>query len=260
MNLLITLLAAYTASAIPNEDMECASPYVVFTSPSIGQTDVALDVVPAIGMSNDSCDVPEDYVVSLRAGDAVLTSNTIPFDIAGDRLLELSLEAPLDANTEYTLAIEREEGWGELTEVTFTTGEGTVVGLQGTPSIQLMDAILDKEYNIVTATYEVTPAEDANDLSILQISEAGTISTLESHRSGPEPLAWSRSWRMDKAPDSLCLVVTQRDGTGSKSDPSAESCIPLEVRNTKGCSALSAPTLGWFLPLAVCALVRRRSQ
>ena len=259
MNLLITLLTVHTAYAEPNMDMECASPYVVFTSPSIGQTDVALDVVPALGLSNDSCDAPEGYVVSLRTGDAVLTSNTIPFDIAGDRLLELSLEAPLEANTEYTLSIEREEGWGELTEVTFTTGEGTVVGLQGTPSIQMMEATLDKEYNIVTATYEVTPADDANDLSILQISEAGTLSTLESHRSGPEALAWTRSWRMDTAPDPLCLVVTQRDGTGSTSDPSAASCIQLEVNN-KGCSALAAPTFGWFLPLAVCALVRRRRQ
>jgi len=263
MILLLTLLTPLSAFAEPNTDLECTTPYVAFTSPSVGQSGVPIDVVPAIGMSKDNCDVPENYEVVLSAGDAVLTSNMIPFDINGDRLLEFENETQLQPNTEYTLTVQRSEGWGEINEITFTTGEGNVIGLEGSPSIRLSEAFIDREFNVVTATYEINPAGDADDLSIVHIYEANSNAILDSHRVGAEASSWTRSWRMADGPDSLCLSVSQREGTGAMtSNVSEESCLNLKPSpNTNpGCSTLAIPALSWVLPLAAFAFVRRRGQ
>ena len=110
MILLLTLLAPLSAHADP-EMLECSSPYVMFTSPSNGQTNVPVDVVPAIGLSNDSCHVPASYTLTVLAGDTPIASSERPFDIEGDRVVSLPMERTLEPNTEYRLVIE-DEGEG----------------------------------------------------------------------------------------------------------------------------------------------------
>ena len=69
---LFTALFSTTYAFQPAEDMPCDSPSVVFTSPSVGQTNVPLNVQPIVGMTIDNCDAPTYYEVSLREGDAII--------------------------------------------------------------------------------------------------------------------------------------------------------------------------------------------
>ena len=73
---LFTALFSTTYAFQPAEDMPCDSPSVVFTSPSVGQTNVPLNVQPIVGMPTMGCTLsgtlvcPTDGLVNTTLGES----------------------------------------------------------------------------------------------------------------------------------------------------------------------------------------------
>ena len=128
MFLLLVSVLLQSALAEPN-DMECPSPYVLFSTPSTTQMNVPVDVQPAVYMSNDDCAAPSYYELVLSTDDVIVKSSQVPWERDGERLLELDLEDALQPGTSYTLSIIAGDGWVLLP--TLRTGCPARRGLMG---------------------------------------------------------------------------------------------------------------------------------
>jgi len=252
------------ALAKPNGDMECSAPYVLFASPSMGQTEVPVDVQPAVFMSNDHCSAPSYYELVLSTGDVVVKSVQVDWDPSGERLFELPLDNELDPGTDYELSVIAGDGWGEMTALHFSTVGATVVGLQGEPEVNVLTAELDESSAIVRASYDILPADDTDELSILMVyNEANPSQLVQAYRVGEstENNLEYASIVEPPFPTEVCLSVVQRDGTGQRTERSAPSCgsterVPLDMHRC--CSVVSAAGFTWFMPLLALAAIRRR--
>jgi len=265
MLLMLLSFFSQTAQAFPADmAVECPPPHVEFASPSVGQTGVPIDVVPIVGLSNDECYAYTEFDLALRTGDLEILTERV--SVGDGDLLSFSAAPQLEPNSEYTLSASS-VGYGETTEISFTTSDQTVAGFEGVPSGQISDVALKLEGNepgaFLQASHQLNPITDPDDLSLLFVYDEQNPSQIqEVLRVGVVDMddLMAFVWRAAPFPEEVCLSVSQRDGTGTLSERSAPFCGEVEVTKTGGCSVTSALGLSASTTLLALAAIRRRRK
>ena len=267
----IVLFSTAFAFSGADLDVTCPPAHVENTVPSNQQTDVPLDVVPLVTLSTSSC-ASASYELTLSHGEVVDHIETVSYDWQA-QVHQYSFTPPefLLPDTTYTLTVVPSDGWGESTVVSFETGDGLVTGITGSPSVTVNNATYTEyESHIwVTANYHLSPAEDIDDLSTLQVYYAEEpdviLASYPANTTDLASLFVEHSVPLN-ASQEFCLAVSQRDGAGNVSTLSTPSCVTAQFdegkpadANSRGCSVLTPMAPIAMLPvLGLLALRRRR--
>lgn len=271
---LLTLLSLGAEAKPADMDVACDEARVLFTSPGNLQAGVPRDVQPAVALS-DGCSMSSQYDLTLRDSSGVEVASEsfeTRYDHPGE-LFEMTLE-DLSANSEYSLEVLGADGWGELSVISFTTGESAVAGLEGAPQVEIITAIVEDHGvesggGMAHVAFEVNVAADSDGLSIVEVFDAANPEYPVARFHGDELAAdpeQSAYWYLEGSfPEEICVSVEQRDGLGQRVASAESSCHALEVvpvahgRKTI-CSVSSVAGLGWFGTLLAMAGIRRRSH
>ena len=141
---MLLLLSVLSAQAEPAGDVACEAAYVARTLPALGATNLPVDARIVIDLEGD-CGGPSFYALGLytfdEAGAELLVESVeVPF-VNINTLLVITPSDELAPNADYVVRILPSDGWGELTEISFTTGEGSVQGLgEARPEVLSMSA------------------------------------------------------------------------------------------------------------------------
>lgn len=159
----------------------------------------------------------------------------------------LTLAYDLDPDTTYQLG----DTWSI---VTFTTGTGTVVGLDGVPTLDTVEAIRGQASSAppVSISVTATPANDPDELSILQLRN-GADSSITSVRVTSSVVTASLSV---SDTSEVCPQIRQLDGTGAATGWSEPVCVPV---TGSGCSSAGA-NAGALAVLAALVGVGKRGS
>ena len=254
-----------SAHAFQMGDVACEPAVVSFTSPSNQQVNVPVNAVPAIGLTW-GCDIAPNYTLTLSTSEGEVASINVEANRNGTNLFELPLSNPMSADTEHTLEIVGEDGWGQSTVISFTTGSSEVTGVTESASVQIQQAILytsDYEFAYAETDLTVSPAADSDNLSIVRVYDVKDMEEPIFQLRTDTHLADQTLYHLDNlyAPfdSEICLTATQRDGLGNISEMSEPHCATYEVREERTCSVTSIAGMGWFMPLLAMAAIRRRS-
>lgn len=242
--LLLTALPAFA-----DLEMNCTPMAIVQTVPSPERTNVPIDVrLAAVYAGN--CPGPTSFHLSLATAEGtVVTETDVTRTTQFSQILEIYPDSDLLPDTEYVFTATPNGGWGEATVVGFTTGTGTVVGLDGAPSYELLEAHPDVSAGILTiGSFEA--ATDPDDLSIVVLTGsgyAGNQHVVAVEDEGPHEDVWA-----GEAKGEMCVSIAQIDGAGVATE-GGTSCLDITPR---GCATAGAPSaIGVLLALG---LLRRR--
>lgn len=212
---------------------------------------------------SDAVDVPVDVrLAGIFAGDCASYTllSLVLADVGGVELARveeeedvvaetglLTLAYDLDADTTYQLG----DTWSI---VTFTTGSGAVVGLDGAPTLDTVEAVRGESSSAppVSITVTATPANDPDDLSILQLRD-GSDSSITSVRVTSDVVTASLSVGDT---GEVCPQIRQLDGTGAATEWSEAVCVPV---TGTGCSSAGANAGVLALLAALVGVGKRRS-
>jgi hypothetical protein len=257
-----------SAHALQEEDVACDPAIVSFSSPSNQQTNVPVNVVPAVGLIW-GCDIAANYTLTLSNNAGEVTSVSLEANQNGSNLFELPLTAPLSADTEHTLEILGDQGWGEATVIRFTTGSNEAVEVTEAPELDIKQAIIftqNNEYGRTETEYNLSPGADTDALSIVRVYNTQNMEEPILHMRTDVDItndtfgnAFTHLGGMNAPFNSeICLIATQRDGLGNVAEMPAPVCATYEIRKESTCSVTSMAGLGWFMPLLAMAAIRRR--
>jgi hypothetical protein len=269
---MLLLLSALTAQAEPSADVACEPAYVARTLPALGATGVPLDARVVIDLEGD-CGGPTFYELGLYGIDEsgaefLVESVEVPF-VNINTLLVLTPSDELAPNTDHVVRIVPSDGWGEMTEISFTTGEGSVQGLgEGRPEVQRMSAeTYDPRAALIDVTWsaEVKAAADPDGLSVLLALDPADNETIWEGAVPDVDQAYFNGWMSSSDPISeLCVQFVQVDGAGAWSLPT-ESCAKIESYEEPkgelpwGCSGAAAPSSAALALFGLLTLRRRRA-
>ena len=262
MLFLLFSLSITPSHALQAEDVACEDAFVTFTSPTNQQQNVALDTVIAVGLSQ-GCNVAPNYTLTVASDGLEPQSVTLESEYGQVNLFEFEMTEPMQPNTEYTLQVVGEDGWGEMTSVAFTTGSDTVQGPSAGPSGTVLASNLRSDSGLLETTLSVTPGEDPDGLSVLFVyNVTAPDRVLHQIRDDEEGMSSQPLFHVTHMqapfPEEVCFTVVQRDGLGRFSDPSDPFCGAIEITKAGQCSATSLAGLSGFLPLIALAVIRRR--
>jgi hypothetical protein len=208
------------------------------------------------------CGHPDSFEMAiLRADDATeVDHQTFTWsEVSAEGILSMTPAVELDPGTDYTLQAIPQEGWGEVSEIGFTTGSGHVVGISGVPSVAITAASWERSTFTLTDDYTATAAEDPDALSVLVLSDPDSSVTPWAF-AAPRTGTTERRATLDATsfPAQACLAITQIDGLGERTDGET-SCADVE---RIGCDAAGGRGLGGVLGIAALglSLVRRRAR
>ena len=213
------------------------------TWPSSGDTDVPVDLVPALAVCNNG----GAYHHSLSEDDEPVVDEELVVEGVTD-LVELDWE--LAPNTDYHLLLSPE--FSEEIELRFRTGERSVERSDGTPTVST-DHHWERLRDRGSVTFDAAPAEQPEGeraLFDLLHPDGELEARLVQERTGAN-VAFDR-WFFDEPAGEVCFRVSQRQLDGSR----LESELTCEVQD--GCSTTGAAALG--LPAAFALLGLRRRQ
>ena len=247
------ILLVASAFAEPVADAAaCIEPYVTAILPAQGATDVPVDVVPAITWSDD-CALGGSFQLTLLLDDVLLAEERVDLDgSARGGFAQLVFTEELEADTEYSFVVATE--WGE-SEGIFTTGSSLVVGADApevTDYRTYAQAGGDGFY--VYGSVSAMPGEDPDELAFLVLRDANG-EVVDASNDG----VLFHDWLAGEQPETVCLSLSQIDGTGVEGDDQ-ELCEAPEVaeEGCQGCS--SAPfSLPILSMLGLLIAQRRRS-
>ena len=268
---MLLLLSALTVQAEPAGDVACEAAYVARTLPALGATGVPLDAQIVVDLEGN-CGGPTFYELALYGFDEsgaelLVESVEVPFvDI--NTLLVLTPSDDLAPNANYLVRILPSDGWGELTEISFTTGEGSIQGLgEGRPEVLSLAAeTYDPDAAEISVTWnaEVKAATDPDGLSVLLALDPADNETIWAGAVPDANHAYFSGWLSSTDPLSeLCVQFVQVDGSGAWSLPT-ESCVEIETYEEPkaelpwGCSGAAAPSSAALALLGLLTLRRRR--
>jgi hypothetical protein len=225
--------------------VSCDGLSLVGTVPSSG-IDVPVDVRLA-GIFAGDCHGYSSISLMLTDADGVgLARVEEDEDVVAETGL-LTLAYDLDPDTTYQLG----DTWSI---VTFTTGSGAVVGLDGVPTLDTVEAVRGESSSAppVSMTVTATPANDPDDLSILQLRD-GADSSITSVRVTSSVVIASLS--VEEASE-VCPQIRQLDGTGAATEWSEPVCVPV---TGAGCSSAGANAGVLAVLVALAGVGKRRS-
>jgi len=231
---------------------------VTDTVPGPSAADVPVDTRPAVTFG-PACGLTAGWTVSLADAAAVeLLSESSDFDtVAETGLLELFPADDFELLSEYILTITPASA--EAVSVRFTTGETTVVGLTGAPAVTAAPATYNKESRDLAVGLTIVPANDPDQLSILQVRDAGgALATQSFVLPAAGQAERTVKWQDVDDPGELCIEVRQLDGAGvATAWVAAAECVPV-----KGCGCASGGAGAGLASVAFASLfaMRRRRQ
>lgn len=246
----------------------CAPAEVVATVPTNGATGVPVDVRPAAVISGCGASSYALQLFEMKASfEDFVAGETFEWDAARTTgVLELYPPGDLLPQTTYLFRITATEGFGEITEVSFTTGQARIVGFEGRPGV-----VIDYVWIVgpdapveLDANGRISPVHDPDGLSLVHLVDVDDAAVI--HWSGPaldtSDVPWDRSWTEASMPETVCYRAVQVDGAGRASAPSDPACrMPDEKlvgAGSCGCSAAGGP--GWALGSLVAILLARRRR
>jgi uncharacterized protein (TIGR03382 family) len=246
------LLLATTAHA--NVVRTCDPVRVTGTVPAPEQVEVPVDTWIAATIAGD-CGGSTGYTFAVaRADGTLVASQAFPEDeVLDDGLLDFVPDAPLDPDTAYVLSITG-DGGGEESAVGFTTGDATVTGMSGAPSVTADGYTWSADQHRNTVDWSGTAADDPDHLSIVQVRDSADTSLPVRSEAVPASggLDAETVWTGSRRPARICLQARQLDATGAITDWSGEDCV------AGGCDAVGAPASAGATLLALALLGRRR--
>lgn len=249
---LITTALAYPAA----EDMApCGEPYIVGTVPTAGQTEVPLDISPALIWAED-CGDGGVLNARLELDGQVLAEQQFVTEVGSNGMERLLLEEPLLPGTDYLFVIE--DSWSSV-EIAFTTGEGLVVGAEPPVAISTEASTwADGDGFALWTSVEAEFGQDPDHSSVLLLVDAdGGILAASSNN----PSWMTAREHVSERPEEGCTLLAQEDGAGTRSEP-IEACAEATLvggghPDRLGCSTGGlAATLG--MALAGLLALRRR--
>jgi len=271
------LALATVAHAEQEAPLDCMGPSVSDFAPVNNQTNVPVDIAPAVLLYDDcgsGMTMSVQLEVLLREADTEVLVGSSTHEWDGQRQQRLVVQPELEPNKDYRFRVTLDNGTVPSV-VDFQTGEGTVVGLESAPSITMTVAELTPldvgYYLYVEGT--VAEVDDPDDLSWIEVADAAAPDTvLDLWRAYGDEASWfSASQLLDEPLTEVCLEARQIDGLGAAvtSEPSCMPVVELEPRptdkmmtcGTGGCSVV--PGLpGASLPLILFGMItlRRREQ
>lgn len=266
------LLSALTAHAEPAGDVACEAAYVARTLPSNGATGVPVDARIVVDLEGN-CGGPAFFELSLygfdESGEETLIEQVAAPFVDVNSLLVMTPSDELAPNAAHIVRIVPSDGWGEMTEISFTTGEGSVQGLgEARPEVVSLQAwSYDPAAAEIDVSWDagVTAATDPDELSVLIALDPADNETIWAEAIPDGGTAYFSGWMMSTDPISeLCVQFVQVDGSGAWSLPT-EACTEIksegEVKVTSifGCSSAAAPSSAALALLGLLTLRRRRA-
>lgn len=208
-------------------DMACMPLQILQTIPESGATNVPVDTTFAI-VFDGSCGGSTNWTFQIvdPADDAVLASAPWTWNGAVPALATLDPDVDLPADTALELVALSEGGYyyGD-SSIPFTTGSGTVQGLTGALTAEVLSATWYRDSSQAEVGVAVTPATDPDGLSLIHVV-GGNSQTFVSGNDGPvEPFVW---FTQAAEPQELCVDVSQIDGAGRESEP-VTACAEAEI-------------------------------
>ncbi len=252
---MLLLLSFATAVAVADAAMIACEPmYVASILPGAGAADVPTDAVVAVLVAGDCGSAPFYDVVLYGPDDAVVVEDRFDAPLPGDRLTVDP--GGLAASTSYRVEVTPGDGWGEITETTFTTGNSGAAALEGVPTLDLREVTWSRRDALVSAVMEATAADDPHG-GLLEIRDESNA-TIASGAIGDDPLwAWI-SAPARQVPDQVCAQAFQIRITGEEVPGELVCEVPERQRGPLGCSTAASPA--GLLPLILgLLLIRRRS-
>ena len=227
MSVLMLLPLAHADAAF--QEPECELVSVVDTLPRPGAEAVPTNVSPVVFLYGD-CDAPEDFLLEIVGGDEVFAA-AVPFDASRtSQHIRFPDELDLQPDTAYEFRVlPGEGGHAEEVIVGFTTGAGPAGGLSGAPLVADGRAwFYDFDTSVeVGGRFQVSPAIDADDLSLLHVvDEDGSLSQTFVVEGGDLEVA-VHHWE-DSPPAEVCVSVFQEDATGAPSETDTLCVEPRE--------------------------------
>ncbi|MDP2316645.1 MAG: hypothetical protein Q8P41_27370 [Pseudomonadota bacterium] len=258
--MILLLLVSAPAHAYAVMEAFCSGLVVADTVPSAGATDVPVDTRLALVFGDGGCEPASGWTATLA--DAAGTDLPLGLGPGSDEpddtwLIELYTEEGLASETEYVLTMTPPDA-GEVAELGFTTGTGTVAGLTGVPSLRVEEARWssesDRSYSgLVTLDLAMEPTEDPDGLSVIQVKDADRERGIQSFRV-PEAGAMgvTVNWMDGRRPREVCPQVRQIDGAGVATEWSEPQCASVPL-----CGTASGPPALALVLLGLLAAARR---
>ncbi|MDP2313880.1 MAG: hypothetical protein Q8P41_13315 [Pseudomonadota bacterium] len=262
MFLTLLLSQSILASAEPSADLaaapeDCGMTSVWVTSPAPLATDVPVDVVPAALVTESSCGAAS-WTATLIDASTGAEVVSVTHAVGDGQLIEVDPGADLSPETTYTLRFEPDDGGGELTEIGFTTGSGTTVGLDGAPVVASTQATWSEESGLTLLSVQVEVASAAEGQSIVTFGSRGGEDLAWTSSAGPATVLLQGSNADASAPSKVCITARQRDYAGNWTE-SEEDCVAPEIVNARsGCNVVGGAPIGGLLGLALAVGLARR--
>jgi hypothetical protein len=210
------MIALLAASARADTDVSCDLPVVSATVPGADAIGVPVDA--RLRFFFGGC--AETWQLAAFSGDAVEPFAT---GVASDRFAELTPAEPMPADTAIRLIAT--DSYGYVTESGFHTGAGRVVGIAGTPTATITSAVRYVESTGVQAYVAVTPVDDADHLSVIELSHG------DDKRTVPAVDASDIYFAADRGnDDEWCVDVAQIDGRGARTAGPRVCVVPTIER------------------------------
>lgn len=262
------------AFAEPAGDVACDPMTVTDARPSVGQENVPQDA-RLVALMEGSCGASSGYELSLARVDSsgeeeLLQSQTVDGAQAyDDGWVALEPDEALEPGAAYIFRVVPTDGWGELTEIPFTAGEGWVTpNGESRPVLDLwsVEAVDTGEgwFQLVwRARAEVV--EDPDALALLAVLDPDDAEQLLDIAApdGSGVAELGGVVLVETVPAELCLEAVRFDGAGGLSLPSEPACMDVSPDDGGGkgglfgCSTGRVPP-GALLPLLLALVGLRR--
>jgi MYXO-CTERM domain-containing protein len=229
---------------------------VTDTVPGSGAADVPVDVRPAVTFG-PSCGALQGWTITLADADGAEVASTSAdvSTVFETNLVELFPEADLAPLSGYSLTITPDDS--EAVTLGFTTGETTVAGLTGAPTVTAKPAIYDDKTRGLSVELRIVPATDPDQLSVLQVRDAdGTLPIQSFVLPGTGEVERTVAWVDLDEPGELCLEVRQFDGAGVATEWASAECVAVGA----GCGCASGGAGAGLLGLLVAPLLLLRRR
>lgn len=270
--LLVSLLlpAAHADMAL----IACETVTVSATIPAAASVDVPVDVLPRV-LFRGECEPPSAHDISLvrlvDGEEQEVAFETAPWNFDAPSHM-VSLDAgELEPDSDYLLRVMPVDGWGELTEVGFSTGSGRVEPLADAPEVALTWAGYEEAGEQWAAWFEaeMTPVADPSGLSTIHLvldDPSELVLASEAVADGGDMMWAYPRLITDEEPEQICVRAMQMDGAGRTGAVSEPACIEPDyegrtlTKRVFGCDTTGGVASLYGLVLAAGALARRRRR
>ncbi|MCB9744918.1 MAG: hypothetical protein H6740_20170 [Alphaproteobacteria bacterium] len=248
-----------------NEYMLCLDQQVWDTVPAADAVDVPVDLQPSVLFSHGACATDKRFTISLLSrieGQEALVAQ-VELDSPADTptpWAPLDLDAPLEPYTDFILRVESLDGFGGLVELGFETGEGSVQGHAGAPSLDSLSHTWSRRRGQVSRSLdaELTAAPDPDGLGVVLLRDAEDPQLVYGAQTVDDTqLFMFVELSPVSEPEPICAEAVQLDGRGEITGQSEVICAEAQrlgcsVGGGRGSLALA---LG-----AILGLIRRRRR